>query len=164
MLKTFKKLERGFTIIELLIVIAIIAILAGLVITNYQGAQAKARDNIRVTNINSISSKLEEYHNENGAYPNTFDASTFPGIDETALLDPRGGNSINILSPVADEATAEAAATDPADDTTSSSAYNYIPYPTGCTNDCTGFVLKTFIEQPNATTPNPYVKKGTNNN
>ncbi len=35
--------KRGFTIIELLIVIAIIGILATLVLTNFQGAQAKAR-------------------------------------------------------------------------------------------------------------------------
>ena len=46
--------ESGFTIIELLIVIAIIGILATLVLTNFQGAQAKGRDTVRKNDINSL--------------------------------------------------------------------------------------------------------------
>ena len=57
MFKTLKKAQRGFTIIELLIVIAIIAILALLVLNNFQGAQAKARDQQRTTDINNIHGK-----------------------------------------------------------------------------------------------------------
>lgn len=160
MLRTLKKAQQGFTIIELLIVIAIIAILAGLVLNNFQGAQAKARDTHRVTDINNLHSKLEEYNNDNGSYPQTFTAATFPGIDDSTLVDPDGANIV-INAAVADEAAADAVA---APDTTSE--YLYVAYPTGCTNaanDCTGYVLKTFVERPTATTPNPYVKRGLNN-
>jgi prepilin-type N-terminal cleavage/methylation domain-containing protein len=93
MLKQLRK-ESGFTIIELLIVIAIIGILATLVLTNFQGAQAKGRDTVRKNDINSIYQKLEEYYNENGSYPDDpLTAAVFPGIDAGAL-DDASGNTI----------------------------------------------------------------------
>lgn len=160
MLKQLKKAQAGFTIIELLIVIAIIAILAGLVLNNFQGAQAKARDTQRVTDLNNIHSKLEEYYNENNGYPNTFTAATFPGIDAESLKDPKG-QSISINAVVADETAADAVT---APLVNSSSQYLYVPFgTTGCTTACTGYVLKTFIEKPTSTTPNPYRKEGLNN-
>jgi prepilin-type N-terminal cleavage/methylation domain-containing protein len=158
MFKTLKKAQQGFTIIELLIVIAIIAILAGLVLNNFQGAQAKARDTGRVTDINNLHSKLEEYYNENGAYPQTFTAATFPGIDAGALTDAEGV-SITINAAVADEAAADAVA-----NPDTSNEYLYVAYPTGCVTNCTGYILKTFVERPTGVTPNPYRKEGLNNN
>jgi len=158
MFKTLKKAQQGFTIIELLIVIAIIAILAGLVLNNFQGAQAKARDTQRVTDINNIHSKLEEYYNENNAYPQTFTAATFPGIDASSLTD-ADGVTITINAAVADEAAALAVA-NPGN---TGGEYKYIAYPTGCTDNCTGYVLKTFIEKPSTSTTNPTIKKGLNN-
>ncbi len=160
MFKALKKAQEGFTIIELLIVIAIIAVLAGLVLNNFQGAQAKARDSQRLTDINNVHSKLEEFYNEKGFYPDTFDADDFPGIDENSLLDP-DGNLIVISSPVTDEAAAEAAAAPG-----SINEYVYIPFPASCTTaaeSCEGYVLKTYIEKPTGSTTNPYIKKGLNN-
>lgn len=162
MFKTIKKAQKGFTIIELLIVIAIIAILALLVLNNFQGAQAKARDQQRTTDINNIHSKLEEFYNENNYYPNTFTAATFPGIDDGSLKDPIGSDDVDQKTPVADQAAALAGTTDPAQDAVGVKSYAYIPYPTGCTNNCTGYVLKAAIEKPSTTTPNPYIKKSLN--
>ncbi len=94
MLISTKKLQKGFTIIELLIVIAIIGILATLVLTNFQGAQAKGRDTVRKNDINSIFAKLEEFYNENGGYPDgALDGTlvdgdpVLAGIDDEALID-----------------------------------------------------------------------------
>ena len=161
MFKTLKKAQKGFTIIELLIVIAIIAILALLVLNNFQGAQAKARDQQRTTDINNIHGKLEEFYNENNAYPSTFTAATFPGIDEGSLADPTGGQAPT-FNTAADGAAADGANT-PTSDTTTTAGYAYIAYPAGCTTACTGYRLKAFIEKPSTTTPNPYVKKSLNN-
>ena len=160
MFKTLKKAQKGFTIIELLIVIAIIAILALLVLNNFQGAQAKARDQQRTTDINNLHSKLEEFYNENNYYPSTFTAATFPGIDGESLKDPIGGDTIS-QNVVADSTTADSTAA-AGSDTAGAASYSYIAYPTGCTNNCTGYRLKTFIEKPSSTTPNPYVKKSLN--
>lgn len=158
MFKTLKKAEKGFTIIELLIVIAIIIILAALVLNNFQGAQAKARDTQRVTDINNIHSKLEEYYNENNFYPGTFTASTFPGIDGESLKDPKG-QTVTINAAVAD-ATAANAVANPG----SGNNYLYVPYAcTGTPAECEGYVLKTYVEKPSITTPNPTTKLGLNN-
>jgi prepilin-type N-terminal cleavage/methylation domain-containing protein len=160
MFKTIKKAQKGFTIIELLIVIAIIAILALLVLNNFQGAQAKARDQQRTTDINNIHAKLEEFYNENNYYKSTLDAADLKGIDDGSLKDPQGGEA-PATSQVADATAADAAA-GPTGDTVGTAGYAYITYPSGCTNNCTGYRLKAYIEKPSSTTPNPYVKKSLN--
>ena len=160
MLKTIKKVQSGFTIIELLIVIAVIAILALLTINNYVGVQAKGRDANRLSDINNIKDKLEEYYNDNNGYPNTFTATTFPGIDAESLKDPKG-QSITINAIVADEAAATAVT---APSASSTSQYLYVPFgSSSCTNNCTGFMLKSYIEKPTTTILNPYVRKSANN-
>lgn len=161
MLKTIKKVQSGFTIIELLIVIAVIAILALLTINNYQGVQAKGRDTTRISDINNIHSKLEEYYNDNSGYPSTFTATTFPGIDAESLKDPKGQEIVKNAA-VANEAAALAVTAPTANST---SQYLYVPFDddSACTNDCKGYVVMTYVEKPTTTITNPYVKKGLNN-
>ncbi len=158
-----KNQQDGFTVPELLLMVLIIIILAGLVTTNYQAARAKERDNQRLSDINLIDTKLETYYNEKNAYPATLTVKNLFNIDAGALNDPNG-HLIVINQPVIDSTAAQAVANPLA---TSKSSYLYIPYPAGCTNEannCTGFVLKTFVEKPTSTTPNPYTKVGINNN
>lgn len=61
----------GFTIVELLIVIVVIAILAAISIVAYNGIQARARDNIRYQDAKAIMKAIELYKIDNGNYPNT---------------------------------------------------------------------------------------------
>lgn len=88
--------EQGFTIVELLIVIVVIGILAGLVITTFTGIQQKARNTERQTDIKAIQSHLEAYNAQNGFYPTlanmndtAFRASNLKGLDADALADPK---------------------------------------------------------------------------
>lgn len=60
---------RGFTIVELLIVIVVIAILAAITLVAYNGAQGRARDSQRVADLKTIMKALEVYKINNGAYP-----------------------------------------------------------------------------------------------
>ena len=62
--------ERGFTLIEMLIVIAVIAILAGIVITGVSGIQASARDTKRMGELRGVQTTLEGYFAKCGHYPN----------------------------------------------------------------------------------------------
>jgi len=53
------KVKQGFTLIELLIVITIIGILASLTLASYGGAQQKARDGIRKSDLAQMKRALE---------------------------------------------------------------------------------------------------------
>ena len=65
-----KKSVRGFTIVELLIVIVVIAILAAITIVAYNGIQSRARDTQRASDISVFLKALENYRTINGVYPN----------------------------------------------------------------------------------------------
>ena len=62
---------RGFTIVELLIVIVIIGILAAIVIVAYNGIQESARRNVKISDMKSVQRLVEAYNAQNGAYPAT---------------------------------------------------------------------------------------------
>src|SRR3954469_9782954 len=61
--------QKGFTIVELLIVIVVIGILAALVIVQFTNVQARARDAERKSDIRALQSKVAEYYALNGYYP-----------------------------------------------------------------------------------------------
>lgn len=69
--------RSGFTIVELLIVIVVIGILAAITIVAYNGVQSRARDNSRITKLNSIAKAIELYKVDNGRYPPIQDMSGF---------------------------------------------------------------------------------------
>ncbi|HEY8992427.1 MAG TPA: type II secretion system protein [Candidatus Microsaccharimonas sp.] len=69
--------SKAFTIVELIIVIAVIGILAAIMIVSYNGVQQKARDVSRLSDIDTVSSNLTLYAKEhNGLYPATTNNST----------------------------------------------------------------------------------------
>ena len=67
-IKTMKK-DRGFTIVELLIVIVVIAILAAITIVAYNGIQNRAKSSAGQSLANSIQKKSLAYYTLNGSYP-----------------------------------------------------------------------------------------------
>jgi len=60
---------RGFTLIEILIVIAIIGILVGIVLVAFGGARASARDAVRMSDLRTLEKMLEMYKIEEERYP-----------------------------------------------------------------------------------------------
>ncbi|MFA6459453.1 MAG: type II secretion system protein [Candidatus Paceibacterota bacterium] len=59
----------GFTLVELLIVMAIIGVLAAMVILSQKGSHAKARDAIRVKDFDEFATALYLYYDSYGVYP-----------------------------------------------------------------------------------------------
>ena len=88
--------NKGFTIVELLIVIVIIAILATITIVAYSGITAKANTTKAQTNAVTLKKVLEAYNAEFGYYPYTisqitgYNASTKLPSGITVLRGPGG--------------------------------------------------------------------------
>jgi len=69
MTSKFTGRKRGFTLVELLVVVAIIGLLVSMIVINLQNAKAKARDSRRVADIDGIAIALTLYHNDKNYYP-----------------------------------------------------------------------------------------------
>lgn len=64
-----RNIKRGFTLVELLIVIAILSVLSTLGLANFQSTRIKARDLSRKSDLQTIAKSLEAYVNDHRAYP-----------------------------------------------------------------------------------------------
>ncbi|HVC45270.1 MAG TPA: type II secretion system major pseudopilin GspG [Candidatus Binataceae bacterium] len=61
--------ERGFTLIELMVVILIIGLLATIVVQNLRGATDKAKRIKAEADISALKTALDRYYLDNGSYP-----------------------------------------------------------------------------------------------
>ena len=72
--------RRAFTLIELLIVVAIIAILAAIAVPNFLEAQTRSKISRVKADMRSIATALESYRVDGSSYPLTAElASRYPG-------------------------------------------------------------------------------------
>ncbi len=71
MKKQNNKYSKGFTLLELLVVIIIIGLLAAIIMASVNSARAKGRDTKRITEMKSMVDALAIYYSANGSYPKT---------------------------------------------------------------------------------------------
>lgn len=93
------KSKKGYSIVEIIIVITIIGILATIGYLVYNGLQRDTRSKTKATQIAAISEALEKYHEENGEYLSCEDmasdtAGDLLGIDQSFFSMP-GSNKLN---------------------------------------------------------------------
>lgn len=90
--KPVKHSQSGFTLIEIMVVIVILAILAGLVVPKVVGQSDKARVKTTETALATVSNALDMYKVDNSRYPTTvqgLEALTTPPAE--AKNYPEGG-------------------------------------------------------------------------
>ena len=63
-------MNKGFTLVEMLLVFAIIAILAVIIMANLSSSKSKARDGQRIGDLKTLQGILEDYFSNNNGYPN----------------------------------------------------------------------------------------------
>ena len=66
-----KNRQAGFTLIEVMVVIVILAILAGLVVPKVVGQSDKARIKTTETALSTTSNAIDMFKVDNGRYPTT---------------------------------------------------------------------------------------------
>ena len=121
--------KSGFTLVELMVVIAIIAILTGIIITNLVASKAKSRDAKRASDLSQIALAIEQFFDRCDVYPTTIvgDPTTI-----TSTNCPSGVYLSNFISKIP---------TDPS----SGASYGYATNPTN-----TDYVLHTTFESTNS--------------
>ena len=72
--KAARNREAGFTIIELIVVIAIIGILAGMALPRLTHAPKRAQEAVLKTNLRAMRDAINQFYADEGHYPPSLDA------------------------------------------------------------------------------------------
>ena len=113
--------KKGFTIVEIIIVIAIMAILTAIAIPSLNNVRAKNRDTERIADIGTIQLGLLNYYSKYGSYP--------------TVLDPNDPNLKQYIS--ADAFVGP-----------DGKSYGYVPLTRSGSTNCTSYHLGTVLESP----------------
>jgi type II secretory pathway pseudopilin PulG len=126
-----KTTTKGFTVIELVFIIVIVATASVIFFVQKNTIEVAARDETRKTAINAMYYGLEEvYYEENKSYPRTIDSKIIRSVDPELFTDP-----FNV--PIGDAES------------------NYRYEATNCTDDdCKSYTLRASLENED-----DYIKK-----
>jgi prepilin-type N-terminal cleavage/methylation domain-containing protein len=80
-MKTLKRREPGFTLVEIMVVVAIIGLLAAIAIPNFIKARATAQANVCISDLRQIDAAINEWALETGKST----GASIPGISTVSV-------------------------------------------------------------------------------
>lgn len=88
----------GFTLIEMLVVMAIIAVLLTLAVPHYFGSVQKSREAVLKENLELMRDSLDKYYGDAGRYPDTLDELVSKRYLRRIPADPITGSAVSWVS------------------------------------------------------------------
>lgn len=84
------KKSNGFSLIELIVVISIIAVITAVGIVSFRGASLRGRDSRRVADLEKLRVALEMCRQVGGTYPDSANSLVSGGYIQALPTDPKG--------------------------------------------------------------------------
>jgi len=78
---TIKKNQKGFTLVEVLLVVVILGILAAVALPRFLTTRDASQQRTCQSNLSAMNGAIEEYQFMNGAFPTATDLSEVTGTD-----------------------------------------------------------------------------------
>lgn len=95
--------RRGFTLIEMLVALAVLAMLLSLALPRYFMGLDRARETLLVENLRTTRDALDQFHSDQGRYPESLDELVARKYLRAVPLDPvtRSARTWRLLPPEA---------------------------------------------------------------
>ncbi|OAJ53477.1 general secretion pathway protein GspG [Paraburkholderia ginsengiterrae] len=92
-MKTARTLRsRGFTLIELVVVMAIIGLLLSIALPRYMHSIERGKEQVRQQNVAVMRDAIDKYYGDNGQYPDTLDELVAKHYLRSVPVDPVNGD------------------------------------------------------------------------
>jgi type II secretion system protein G len=92
--KMMKRNNKGFTLVELMVVLLIIGILVAIAIPIYNSTQAKAKERACEANLRTLDGAAAQYHAANEGWPNDINNLVPDYIQNTPKCPTNNGNYV----------------------------------------------------------------------
>lgn len=84
--------SRGFTLIELVVVMAIIGLLLTIALPRYMHSIERGKEQVREQNVAVMRDAIDKYYGDNGQYPDTLDELVAKHYLRAVPVDPVNGD------------------------------------------------------------------------
>jgi general secretion pathway protein G len=85
---TPSRAQRGFTLVELLVVLSLIGLLAAMAMVQYRNSIRRTEESVLKTNLFRMRDAIDQYYADKGKYPASLDSLVSDGYMRTIPEDP----------------------------------------------------------------------------